>query len=579
MITINHLPNEILITIFRKIDQESLKNAALTCKLWKELVESACPWSIYVNYDHGTADERLVEFFLTTNRKFRKIKMDALAQMDKNKIIDIIRKHGSNVSKFSLLNSMVENVDHFIEMIKCMPNLNHLIVYGVTIVNGTGVTSNDALSSLPEFTKLKTFELVECACSVVQCFKRSNLKEFKLLSNVYETSSTTHTPALELLQSQTQLKTLALRSIDDASALFRTESIGSVKFQLNQLSLLDIQLRESPNDYNNLLRFLKSQAKTIKRLEMGKRFPDLVYEFVFAKFKNLKSLRLMINELPQELEFYNRLEENKSITQLTFMDYPTPNHLNNGCPPSLQEFIRHVPNVTDLTLNKYCDRGTLEFIAANLRNLKRLSVTYFNEMIFSDLQFPNLKTLCIIKVEEDVNWDKFTKLNPDIKEIIIDTGSFSGFSNWTESIVNEFLDALRRNLRLQVLRIGGRLRTNELTYKIIREFTDLKIVDLNRKCALEKHLMSGIPGLYFHDNEFQTFFNDSEFWKQDDYDGRLPDIDVGGGNWGDGDNILDPFDMHLMDIDVYDEYDEYDDQDDQDDFFDDFDDEFGEISD
>lgn len=34
---INELPNEIIIAILRNIDQDSLKNAVLTCKLYEKL--------------------------------------------------------------------------------------------------------------------------------------------------------------------------------------------------------------------------------------------------------------------------------------------------------------------------------------------------------------------------------------------------------------------------------------------------------------------------------------------------------------------------------------------------------------
>lgn len=544
---------------------------------WRELIDSSCPWTLSLDHDNQVeADERWVDFLLETNRKFHHIKIDGVLELRKNRLFDIFQKHGSSISKLFVFESCFDRLDQFVELLKCMPNLDHLILYQIT----TPCTLSDvpADDKLPELIKLKTLELVETDSSIVKCFKRAKLKVFKLLGYANEPKSMTQDPMLELFKSQSQIKTLALRNIDwGTSTLFQTDIMdGSVKFQLSQLSLIDIKLRESPNDYNNLLKFLKPQAKTIKFLEIGRSFPDLVYEFVFAKFKNLKSLRLMINELPKDLEFYERLEENQSITQLIFIDSPPPNHLNNGCPPSLKEFIQHVPNVTELTLIEYCDRGTLQFIAGNMKNLKSLAVSYFSEAIFGGLQFPNLDILCVERLDEDVDWDQFTKNNPDITEIIIHTGTFAGFSGWSDTTMNNFVEHVTKNLRLHTLRIGDYFRANEHFYEILRkQGAEMKVVDLHVACALESHMMNGISALRFHEGELQKHFNDLEFWNEDDYDGRLPDIDRGG-NWDDGENFLDPFDMHLMDIDDYDEYDQ------QDDFYDDYDnfvDEFDENSD
>lgn len=508
---------------------------------------------------------------LTTNRKFSKVTIDGLLdQLDHNRLVEIIRKHGQHITKFFLFQSNLNRLDLFVEMLNLMPNLEHIILYSATTTCNT-IPADD---KLPELNKLKSLEAVTSDYNVIACFKRAKLAEFKLLNDAFVHNHRLATPdyLLDLLRSQHELKTLALRSIDyDSSTLFQSDIMdGRIKFQLTRLSLLDIKLRESPNDYNNLLKFLKPQARTIKFLEMGRSFPDLVYEFVFAKFKSLRCLRLMINELPGDMEFYQRLEESQSIVQLIFMDSPPPNHLAFP-PPSLEKFIQRVPNVTHLTLLDNCDRPTLQFIAANLTNLKQLAVTYFSESVYGDITFPSLTTLCIQGIEDDVDWDKFTKNNPTISELSIHTGGFAYFTDWSENDSN-FLEKITKNLRLHTLRFGSSFRANELFYDNIRTFgTELRVIDLHESCALDAHKMRGIPGLVFHDDDMRAFrVHDLELWNDDDYDGRLPEIDKGG-NWADdGENFLDPFDMHLMDIDDYDEYDEYDQQDGFDDGYDDF---------
>lgn len=476
--------------------------------------------------------------------------MDGLLALGKNRTIDIFQKHGANITKLFLFHTHLDRMDLFLEMLKCLPNLEHLILYKTeTDSQHFELPPED---DLPELMKLKTLEMVESEYRIVKCFKRSQLQAFKLLSLAYAKPLENPEPILDLLTSQHQLTTLALRNVDHVtSKLFQDEiTDGSVKFELSQLSLLNIKLRESPNDYDNLLNFLKPQANTINALELGRIFPDSVYEFVFAKLKNLKSLRLLINQLPKDMAFYEKLEENESITKLILMDSPPPNHLNNGCPSSLKEFIRHVPNVTDLTLLEYCDRGTIQYIANNLKQLRKLDVNYFCESIFGGLQFSKLTSLHIQKVDDDVNWDQFTKTNPGITELVIHTGTFAGFSDWTAGTINDFVEKTTRNLRLETLRIGSRFCTNEHFYEILRKnCSELKFIDLHKACAAaEDRIMEGIPGLRFHDDNLVASLNEQEIWIDDDYDGHLPQIDKGSGNWDT--NFVDPF-VHVMDIDEY----------------------------
>ncbi|KAG4071367.1 hypothetical protein HA402_004071 [Bradysia odoriphaga] len=89
-------------------------------------------------------------------------------------------------------------------------------------------------------------------------------------------------------------------------------------FNLTHLSLLNMRLQESPNDYNNLLKFMKPHAKTLKVLELGRYFPSFVFEFVFANMTKLQTISMMMTEIPNDKDFHERLDENRNIKNLIF---------------------------------------------------------------------------------------------------------------------------------------------------------------------------------------------------------------------------------------------------------------------
>lgn len=82
--------------------------------------------------------------------------------------------------------------------------------------------------------------------------------------------------------------------------------------------------------------------------------------------------------------------------------------------------------------------------------------------MFGGLRFPNLAALCIQQIEDDVDWDVFTKCNPHITELIINTGTFfAGFSDWSDESRSDLIEKVTQNLRLQTLRIGSHFPANE----------------------------------------------------------------------------------------------------------------------
>ncbi|KAJ6644306.1 hypothetical protein Bhyg_09273, partial [Pseudolycoriella hygida] len=459
----------------------------LVRKNWKEIIEVACKWKIVMPLYKSVCpkNQGLLQFLQTTNRTFFEIRVIDLACTDL--VVEIFRRHGPNVLKLSVSSATINNSDDFVKIIACMPNLEHLILQNVDVEN----IATGGECTMPELAKLKILEATSSPWNASTYFKSS--------PNIIR-----HKTALELLQSQRQLKSLLLTDIGNTSALLQPGVItnGSIKCQLTQLNLVMIDRNISSTCCNNLLEFLKNQAKTVEELKLGWGTPRSVYELVFSKFEKLKSLHLVISEIPQENEFYKRLKPNKSITQLYILGSKI-REFETQRSESITEFLRLTPNVTDLTLSTCHSVEILEIIANKLENLRRFIFDGFFNRKYSGIRFSCLKTFHTLNFDDEFDWKEFTKLNPHITELIIG-GSYSSQLLQTD-FVHRLLQTLKSNLSLQILRIEKHFPVDDRAYNILLEFTDLKIISLNERCALEKHLMSSLPGLFFHNAE-TTFF-------------------------------------------------------------------------
>lgn len=461
--------------------------------------------------------------------------MKMILDIGESRTIEIFRRHGFNVVKLSLIRSRIDSYIEFAEILECMPNLKHIIIFETSTLRGVNDVPPE--QGLPELKKLQTVEIVKNDYSIIKCFRRAKLKTIKILN----ASSLDCKPLEDFLQSQQMLKTLALRAVHhDTSMLFRTENLNTpMPFQLTQLSLLNIKLQKSPNDYNNLLKFLKPQAKTLKEMELGRNFPNFVYEFIFANMRNLKTLSLMMSEIPQNQEFYERLEENRSINNLILLDSTRFNEENSRF---VCGFFEYLPNVTSLTLLEYCDYITLGVLAKCLIKLRTLATASFNEDGFHGVQFPNLTSLHVQKLDDIVDWNEFTKCCPRLTELTVEQILSPSF------LTNDDIETITTNVSLQTLRLGENFEASERFFRIVREnCPDLKIFDLQTSSSSSEltHQTENWHGLRFCDIKFPEYF---QLWNEDDYNdpffGYFP-LDVEN-DWDVGGDLIEPFDMQLL---------------------------------
>lgn len=307
---------------------------------------------------------------LQTNRKFHEIILDG-TKMDTRNLIEIFKTHGSTITRLYVIRCCLclDRFDSFKELLKLLPNLEHLTLHQLANKCGIPVA---AKKDFPELMKLKTIDLLDSDSSIIKCFKR---------------------------------------------------------LRLNALKVVNVNSKL-------LLHFLRSQR------------------------------------------------------ELTTFSFPSTDYNRK-----LEKLIELLPNVTDLTLLENCVRRNVELIASNLKNLNKLTVNRFSEATFGGLQFPNLISLNVKKIEADVNWNEFTLTNSTITELVVD-----GFGYWTVGRIMDFIKTTTRNLGLQTLKIGSHHCANERFCDIIRrKCKNLKVLSLKVEINDIK------SDLLFHNNLITSF--------------------------------------------------------------------------
>ncbi|CRK92308.1 CLUMA_CG005866, isoform A [Clunio marinus] len=407
--TIYHLPEEIIAKIFKSLNTGSLKSAALACKLWNDIA-SRMDWKLKL--DSGNASEyhdAWIEELLESKRKFVSVKLESKHEWN-NRLVDIFEKHGNQVQLLTLYSCTINNMGIFCKILNAMLKLKKIVCLKTSTENG--LPTEFAEGNLPQLQKLETLELADCSYNMLGCFEKAQINTFKIYGS-YNDEKQDSKILFHFLATQKYIKCLALRQLNEQNCqIFESPiKIENVPFKLKKLSLWNIKLRETPNDYNNLLKFLQFHSNTVEELELRTNYPSFIIEYIFSKFKRLSSLRIDGEIIPKDLSFYQRLEVNPSVKRLIIF-----------CPPkssdTSKEFYKHIPNVETLVIVAG-SVSSMAIASSVFTRLKHLEVPHTYETFDND--FKRLSSLRIDGeiMPEELNFYERLEINPSVKRLII----------------------------------------------------------------------------------------------------------------------------------------------------------------
>ncbi|KAG4076652.1 hypothetical protein HA402_001939 [Bradysia odoriphaga] len=428
--TINELPYEILIKILKYLNWPDTGNAALTCKLWKELTDDSCLWCVSLNYLIHP-DPAKLHFLRRTNRKFHTIKVRGVIRTLED--FALIKLLGHAVVKLIWIGNYEADVRKFSELLHCMPNLQHISLFGGIFEH----YNDDPI----QMRKLKSLEVSNCVGRILELFQIAKLDTFTL-----HLQRETPMGLREFLSSQPDIDTTLIVEplATGVPRRFSLKDLSELKFRLSNLSLSSDRWVDNSN---GILRLLQANAETLIELELSGHLKDFIYEFIFSKLKRLKSLKMSVSNAPKDIRFYERLEISH-LNSLTLIEPPV----------HCEHFFMRLPDIKSLTLLN-CRKNFLKSISDKLSELTTLSLDSGNQLTTERILIPSIKTLHIRTLSHNIDWDGFTKVNDQLTELIIDNVERKEFMN--------VLD-ITNNTNLRVLSIGKCFTASDSTLRFIR---------------------------------------------------------------------------------------------------------------
>lgn len=249
---------------------------------------------------------------------------------------------------------------------------------------------------------------------------------------------------VDYLISQTKLEQLALRDIEFYDDSISVEKMKQIRFPLKKLSL-DKQTEMFQTE-ENLLAFLHNFTGTLEMLDIGKSFPDAVYEMIFKNFLKLKSLMVVADHAPKENSFYHNLRPNPSVKRLHFSFH------RESSLKSIEGFIGNLPNVERLMLDtELMSNSLMQFISNNLPKLNRFCLNKSSHKLLNRVRMEGLKTLTIFKMYGHTaeDWKALVRAFPNIETFIVGSSDEESLSDRMFNIFTKGWKNLR-NLKLGV---------------------------------------------------------------------------------------------------------------------------------
>lgn len=251
----------------------------------------------------------------------------------------------------------------------------------------------------PKFLRLENLVFEDCDIGLLRFFFKAQLKILGILSP-FNCQPSSQKLFWDFLSTQNRLLVLdsSFPKQFGVNRLFRSPFKAVITFELKEFSMRAVTLK-SRSDFENILIFLELHADSLEDLELGQKFPDFIYSFVFAKLQKLKTLYLMANDVPNTAEFFSQLRDNKSIKNLILS-----HHVNAGeCNEKSIKLIKHLPNLEDLSLLMPYNKNVRRLFENNgkeLKNLKRVFIEVPYDLNFAHLELPQVEAVEVHCSEE-----------------------------------------------------------------------------------------------------------------------------------------------------------------------------------
>ncbi|KAJ6648545.1 hypothetical protein Bhyg_03775 [Pseudolycoriella hygida] len=458
-----------LLHIFSYLDGKSLKNSALVCKFWNDVISesSAIMKNFTLMLNDGSEWISRCNEILSLTRRFQSISI-TLHSRDYmwtykpiNLLVQIAARHGPNIRKLALSNADIENSSDFSSILSSMPLLNEVVLNRVKVDEVDDFTGgNEAF--LSELNKLT---LSNCYWIVFKFFKSTPIRELQISNDVDFENVQQSEYYMQFLQGSQRLESIEVKSMRSAQT-FKTTLDGAICLKLKRLKYWSIRPMYDIKNIDSIFgTFLEAQASSLTELELEYVHPTIV-KIIFTKLKVLEKLTINGKMLPSESSFYASFKKMPKLKELVLRDHIT-------CELAVKVILANCANLETFSFRgepiSFLD-NILNFMAANNPAVKSLSLP---EIISPELKFHHLKFLHVSDYETFENLLQFLNYNPTVETLSLSFYKTGGILD------DSTLEALLSHPNLRHLVVtADYIALNDIYDKIKSDYRNLKSMDL-----------------------------------------------------------------------------------------------------
>ncbi|KAJ6622383.1 hypothetical protein Bhyg_17125 [Pseudolycoriella hygida] len=441
------LSEDALLHIFSYLDGKSLKNSALVCKNWNNVISESS--AIMKNFTLTLDDEsKWISRFheiMSLTRRFQSINITLhsskqpyyLEKWTENAINLLMRvavRHGSYIRKLVLTNAEIKNSCDFSSILSSMPLLNEVVLNRVKVDEVDDFTGGNE-GFLSKFNKLT---ISTCNWDIFKFFISTPIRELQVSNRFASVDIQQREYYMPFLESSQRLESIELNLMSYAKT-FSISLDGAICLKLKRLKCTS----PSPTYDSNFGTFLETQASTLTELELSYVHPAII-NIIFTKLKVLEKLKIDSVMLPSEISLYASFKEMPNMKELIL----------RGDIPRELAVKKILANCANLETFSACHDSfryfgnLLNFMAANNPALKSLSLDSLPNIISREVKFCHLKFLHVETCENFENLLQFLDSNPTVETLSLNL-------NIPGVILDHAtLEALQRHPNLQNLEVG-----------------------------------------------------------------------------------------------------------------------------
>lgn len=443
-VTINDLPDEVMLEILAPLDRISLKNSSLVCSKWNEIIGSSAKTmkSFVLNLDA----DRLKNFDKKFQSRRKHVSVFIHFEKDEEKLLEFVDNFDlSQVRRvsFNRYKSSI-HIRRVRKVLSRMPMLEDASL----MLNHVDLFKKPRHWPL-KLDKLKRIRFFPKSSNALTLFNPKKIVEVRIEESPIDDNIE---KVVGFLQRTINLNILRVSKFT-FNAIFEHEQNFSFRLRFVDMLYHNTQVAAVVNE--NFAKFLRSQTLSLKVLDLSglEGLSDAVHRTIFSQMKGLEKLTLEGSSLPNKKQFYETLKPNEKLKSLKVLK-------NFSSDDAAKGILENLPELEKLDL-EFSISSKINTIARHMPKLKSLSYSTVLRPCAKDLKFKSLTSFSVLYIVDVHNWLSIIHSSSNIKRLCV---------SWVDQdIAEEIVELLIRNSNFHHLKLIGTYNSMNLVLNKLKE--------------------------------------------------------------------------------------------------------------